>query len=354
MKLGVANLETWIFLQDIYEYLSKQYPTQVFEPAKLPENWLRGPLGFAQGKAAHWLLRRSLDDFIRAHDVVFFEWASALLVEATDLRARAVQAKGHPAQLVTRLHRYELFEWFDRVRWEQVAYAILDTQAMRRKLLDRTGLPAERAVVIPPVGLPAGRILATVEDPQDDRPFAGRIGILANLTPRKRIYELILAFAALSRHDTRLELHIGGSHRRDQLAYYEAIQFLVDKLGLKDKVQFYGRVNERWDWYRQMDVFVSFSFSEGMQVAPLEAAASGCYCVSHWWEGAEEIFPVEDVFVTEAEFVERVLAYANADPARRREMRQPLLRFVREDCDIQKINRQIQQIIEQAHADARL
>jgi hypothetical protein len=127
MKLGVANKETWIFLEDIFAYLSSRYPTEVLSrPLALPL-W--------QAKLSHYLLRRSLKQFIHRHDVILFEWASELLVEASDVYTPQAGA------LVVRLHRYEMFQWVQRINWDAVSYVILDTEAMRQKLLERTSVP---------------------------------------------------------------------------------------------------------------------------------------------------------------------------------------------------------------------
>jgi glycosyltransferase involved in cell wall biosynthesis len=331
MKLGVANKETWIFLEDIFAYLSSRYPTEVFKPA----TW---PLPLWQAKLSHYLLRRSLKQFIHRNDVILFEWASELLVEASDVYTPQAGA------LVVRLHRYEMFQWVQRINWGAVSYVILDTEAMRQKLLERTSVAPERAIVLPNA-VPLERTSA------EYRPFQGNIGILANLHPRKRIYELILAFYAAQKEMSALTLHIGGPERPQFRAYYEALHDLVRRLGLSDKVIFYGRVEDRWDWYQKMDIFVSYSYSEGMQVAPIEAAASGCYCLTHWWEGADEIFPRPQISTTEAEFVQQVLDYACTSDEQRQQMRQPFIDYVEKFCDLDRINDEIERILQQAAAE---
>jgi glycosyltransferase involved in cell wall biosynthesis len=331
MRLGVANLETWIFLEEIYKHLSNRFETEVFKPAE----W---PLSLGQRKMSHYLLRRSLADFIRRNEVVFFEWASNLLVEASHLHRPGMAA------LVTRLHRYEMFQWVERIKWEAVSLAILDTEAMRQKLLARTGMAPERTVVI-------ANAVPLAKTSTAYRPFRGNIGILANLHPRKRIYELILAYHAAQLRVPELTLHIGGPTRPMFEDYAEALQDLCRKLQLTDKVTFYGRVSNRWEWYHDMDVFVSFSYSEGMQVAPIEAAACGCYCLSHAWVGANEIFPCRQIFVTEAEFVQKLVDYARSDDRQRDQMRQPFIEYVSRFCDLERVNHEIEACIWKAHKE---
>ena len=299
MRLGIVNSESWAFLRNIADSLARQYPTAVYHKQDR-----RFPV--LQHRLSLYLFRYTFRRFLRRQDVVLVEWANDMLAEAAVTRPA-------PA-LVTRLHRYEMFKWVDQVNWPAVNYVVLDSQAMRTKLLARTAAAPERTVVISPVGIaPENMVL-------QPRPWTGQIGILCDLAPRKRVYELILAFGALRREEPALRLHIGGGENAEQRAYYEALLRLVERLGLAGQVQFHGPVQDRWAWYRQMDILVSFSYSEGMQVAPLEAAVSGCYCLSHWWEGAEEAFPQEQLFFTEGEFVARVRRYcqAGAAPTHRR------------------------------------
>jgi glycosyltransferase involved in cell wall biosynthesis len=58
-----------------------------------------------------------------------------------------------------------------------------------------------------------------------------------------------------------------------------------------------------------MDIFISNSYWEGQQNALIEAMAAGCYCLSHFWDGAEEILPQENLYTTEANLVKKILAY---------------------------------------------
>jgi glycosyltransferase involved in cell wall biosynthesis len=333
MKLGVINQETWHYLQDIYDYLATQHETQIFE---VPAKW---PLPVMQEKISHYLYRRQLKRFLEQCDVVFSEWASEPVVEASSMETSAA--------LVTRLHRYEMFKWTDHINWDRVSYAIIETEAMRAKLLGRTNLAPERAVIIPPVGIKEDKLrLATQE-----RPFQGNIGILCRLIPRKRVYELILAFHALRQKMPELHLHIGGYKYEPNIDYYEALLDLVRLLQLEEHITFHGRVEDRWQWYQSIDIFVSFSFSEGMQVAPLEAIACGCYCLTHRWAGADELYGAEQLFLTEEEFVQKTLTYAQATENQRKLMREPSLAFVSEQCNFHKVSRDMQEVIEKAYEE---
>src|SRR5438094_934188 len=77
---------------------------------------------------------------------------------------------------------------------------------------------------------------------------------------------------------------------------------LVKRLGLQDRVQFDGYIKDPASWFSKLDIFVSNSYSEGLQVAPMEASASGCYCVAHHWDGAEDYLSSDSLFLSEQEF----------------------------------------------------
>lgn len=313
MKLGIVNQESWMFFDTIRETVAAAHPFDVFEPAE----W---NVPVWQAKMRHRMLRRSLKRFLQAHDVVYFEWSSALLMEASHLWQVG------DAAIVARLHRYELYQWAERVKWQNVRYVLPSAPAIGRKLAERAQIDPQRIVWIPPVQITPERLV------QHEGPVRGNIGILGALRPRKRVYELILAFSSLcEQYPGPLRLHVAGAARDDFKAYVEALHALVERLQLTDRVLFDGFV-DRWQWLPEMDIVVSNSYSEGMQVAPLEAAASGCYCLTHWWDGAEDFFPPEQRFVTEEAFVEQALRYLCAGEEAQQQMRQPFQRFVAEQC----------------------
>jgi glycosyltransferase involved in cell wall biosynthesis len=112
-------------------------------------------------------------------------------------------------------------------------------------------------------------------------------------------------------------------------------------------VTFYGHVADPGGWYRNIDLFLSNSYSEGLQVAPMEAIASGRYALSHRWDGAEELLPVDALFRTERELIEKVVSYSEASEAARRNLRDGQLAIVRERFDVNKTKVQIRRVIEE-------
>lgn len=327
MRVGVATEETWDFLHEIYAYLSERHQTSLFKRRSM----LRLPV-FSE-RLNRYVFRNDLQKFMRANDVVFFEWASELLVAAS----RMPKTCG----IVTRLHRYEMYQWVNHINWDAVDRIILVSQAKRREFVGRFPQQAGKVIVIP-------EAVSLTRFAYQPKPFRGNIGILCHLTPRKRVYELILAFYELTRKQDGFHLHIGGDEHPLFGDYYLALRSLVAGLGLESKVTFYGFVSKPEAWYPNVDIFISNSYSEGLQVSPMEAVASGCYLLSHRWQGVEEMLPDDYLYYTDSELVEKICRYASLSEADRLESQKRLQSIVAEYNDVEKTRVQVCQVIEDA------
>ena len=325
MRIGVVIEETWSFFNEIYAELQSAHQTSLFtrRSVRLP---------FFEGRVNNYLFRYDLQSFLRSNQVVFFEWASELLASSS----RLPKSCG----IVTRLHRYEMYQWAEQLDWGVVDRLILVSQAKQREFSRLFPQQAHKAVVIP-------EAISMEKFKPYPKVFNGDLGILCHLTPRKRVYELILAFSELVQQRPDFHLHIGGGAHVLHGDYYQAIQMLVRRLDLEDKVTFYGNVTETEIWHKRIDVFISNSYSEGLQVSPMEAIGSGCYCLSHAWDGADELLPVDDIYVTDSELINKILVYADSSPQERRSKREAQLTLVRERFDVEKIKVQIRRLVEE-------
>jgi glycosyltransferase involved in cell wall biosynthesis len=332
MRLGIAIQETWSFFNEIYSDLTKHYQTSLFKR----RSW---QLPVFHSRINRYLFYHDFQAFMRANDVVFFEWASELLAIAT----RLPKVCG----IVTRLHRYEMYEWSNRVNWEAVDRIILVSQAKKREFIARFPDQADKIVV----SAPSTSLEKFVPKPKT---FSGDIGILCHISPRKRVYDLILTFYELTQKRNGLHLHIAGGPDPAHQDYYYALKHVVEELNLQDKVTFYGNVTDPWNWYHKIDIFVSNSYSEGLQVAPMEAMACGCYCLSHQWNGAEELVPQENLFYTNAELQERILSYCEISEVQKQEQKARMRAISCDKFDINQTIAQITQAIEEVATSADL
>lgn len=325
MKLGVAIKDTWGFFKEIFADFQRRYEVNVF--AKRSWN-----LPIFHSRINQYLFRHDLQNFIADNDVVFFEWASELLVAATHFP----KVSG----IVTRLHRYEMYQWVNKVNWDVVDKIIVVSHAKKDEFLGRFPSQADKMVV-------SGPSTSLNKFTPQPKHFNGDVGILCNLTPRKRVYELILTFYELLQQKKDLHLHIAGGMDPSFEDYYYSLQSIVADLGIQEKVTFYGNVTDVWNWYHKIDIFISNSYSEGLQVAPMEAMASGCYCLSHRWRGAVELLPQEYLYYTDKELLELILQFYNASSEEKSIQKQRMRALAEERFDINQTIRQVTQVIDE-------
>ena len=103
LRVGIAIQETWSFFHEIYDDLTANYKTTLFKR----RSW---KLPVFHARINQYLLQHDIRALMKANDVVFFEWASELLAVATHQKK--------VCGIVTRLHRYEMYEWANRINWE--------------------------------------------------------------------------------------------------------------------------------------------------------------------------------------------------------------------------------------------
>ncbi|MFZ2098660.1 MAG: glycosyltransferase family 4 protein [Anaerolineales bacterium] len=325
IRLGIAIQESWNFFNEIFTDLEKNYQTTLLKirSSNLP---------IFTKRVNNYLFRHDLTDFMKKNEVVFFEWSSLLLVAAT----RLPKVCG----MVTRLHRYEMYEWVNHINWDHVDKIILVSQAKKREFVTKFPDQEHKVIVSSP---------STSLDKYSPKPkkFNGDIGILCNLTPRKRVYDFILNFYELNKTTDNFHLHIAGGMDPSFKDYYEALQYIVRELNLQDKVTFYGNVTDTPNWYRKIDIFISNSYSEGLQVAPMEAMASGCFCLSHRWDGAEELLPPENLYFSGKELREKIMQYCEMPEARKSAEKARMRAIACEKFDIRQTISQIRQAIDE-------
>jgi glycosyltransferase involved in cell wall biosynthesis len=325
MRLGIAIDETWSFLNEIYADLQEYHKVSLFNKRSVK------PPFFSE-RINRRLYRADWLSFLRENDVVFFEWASELLIYATQLPKTC--------GIVTRLHRYELYQWADQVNWDKVDKIILVSKAKQKEFCDRFPQQATKTLVIP-------EAISTEKFHPKPKPFGRNIGILCHLTPRKRVYETILGFYELIQIQDNFSLHIAGGEHVLHRDYYRALHTIVKELGLESKVTFYGNITNPESWYEKIDIFLSNSYSEGLQVAPMEAMACECYVLSHRWEGAEELLPEENLFFTDQDLVTKILEYSAAPERVKQQRRSSLREHVIQNFDIDQTKVKIRNIIEE-------
>jgi glycosyltransferase involved in cell wall biosynthesis len=184
-------------------------------------------------------------------------------------------------------YRYpELFRPMNRrylqpfTRWSTrgARLVLASSESTRRDVLDILGVRPERVAVVP---LGVDGTLQPVTDREALAAFRRARGLperfilyLGTLEPRKNLPTLLAAYAHLAgRPGFRHTLVIAGGRGW----YYDAIDAVVERLGLGGRVLFPGYVPDE-DlplWYSAADLFVYPSLYEGYGLPPLEALACG-------------------------------------------------------------------------------
>lgn len=326
-KLGVFVGENgnWTFFKDIFADLSSHYDVDIF-----PNDATRSR--FLPGRVNDWLHRERVRSVLTRNDVCFFEWASELLSIATQMPK--------VAPIVTRLHSFELADWAHRINWGHVDRIIFVSEAMRRTFIARYPEHAGKSVLVYNA-IPIERFAPRC------RPFDFSLGMLCNITPIKRIYEVVLLVKEMRDEGYAPILRIAGAPPNGNLhdRYYVAIRRLVRQLELEGAVHFDGHVQDPTAWLQNIDIFISNSYWEGMQTALLEAMATGCHCLAHSWEGVDEALPKEHIYVTEADLKRKLIAYAHLQGSQRDESRYRLIEIARRQFAIQDKSAAIREVI---------
>jgi glycosyltransferase involved in cell wall biosynthesis len=218
-----------------------------------------------------------------------------------------------------------------RINWGNVDKIIFISEHVRRKFITQYPEQAQKTVVV-------YNAIPVEKFPPVQREFDFSMGMLGHITPIKRIYEIILLTRELLDMGYSPTLHIaGGEKNKGRIdRYYIAVHEVVKKLHLQENVKFYGHVDDPSDWFQNIDIFISNSYWEGLQTALLEAMASGCYCLGHFWDGVEEVLPSEYIYGTEAELKQKLVEYAGLSAEARQERTARLTAIVHERFDIHK------------------
>lgn len=329
-KMGIFVGENghWGFFREIFADFQQHYQTRLFQPKHYTVPLLYGRLN-------RWAYAEQMRTLLRQSDLCFFEWASELLKPATLMDKRA--------PIVTRLHSYEVHVWAPQITWSQVDRVIFVSPYIRQKFLEQFPAYAHKTTVIY-----NGVDLVRFQPKRQPQTKQLQIGMLSHFHPVKRIYEALFTIAKVKRAGYQPHLHLAGGKWPGGYfdGYYVAIERLIQKLGLQENVTLYGHVTETAAWLQTMDVFLSNSYWEGQSVALLEAMASGCYCLAHFWDGAEEILPDDCLFGFDDELCDKLIAYAEATSSEQDRRRAQMRQIACEKFDIRRTIQALHDVIE--------
>ena len=175
------------------------------------------------------------------------------------------------------------------------------------------------------------------------------VGCFARVVPIKDQLTLIKASRnILEEHDA--DFIFAGEIQDEE--YYHECQAMVQSLGLDKKIKFVGHSDNMLDWYRQADVFVLSSKSEGVPLALLEAMSCALPCVCTGVGGVPDILRdnITGYIVKPGDsqlMATKILALLD-DKMRREKMGQQARALVKEKYTIGQMSQKILRIYHQA------
>lgn len=150
-----------------------------------------------------------------------------------------------------------------------VRMAFFADSCFSRGILEATGVRALVGGVLPD---PMDLATFAVEREGPRRPF--RVGFVGSKSPNKGLHRLV-AIARLLR-DEQIEWHLYGIDlERNRTPYVEQCLGELERVGLADKIRWYGQVEDTRDVYARMDALLLPSGQENIPRVALEAMASG-------------------------------------------------------------------------------
>ena len=119
------------------------------------------------------------------------------------------------------------------------------------------------------------------------------VGTIANINPAKGHQYLLEAVPSILEKFEDATFLFVGAKLESQQRYFRRLQNTVDRLGIKDSVQFTGWRSDTPELLSLLDLFVLPSLTEACPVVVLEAMAMQCPVVATDVGGVKELLPSE-------------------------------------------------------------
>ncbi|MEM1450772.1 MAG: glycosyltransferase family 4 protein [Planctomycetota bacterium] len=257
--------------------------------------------------------------------------------KAGALGRRAARAAAPRAARVHTFHGHVLEGYFPApvsalLRWLEARQArttdrILAVSAATRDDLVRLGVAGPDAVDVVPPGVALQDLLALLED-RPDAPLRRDLGlgpddvlvaVIGRMAPVKRVHVALKVFARLADEFPGVHLAFAGDGP-DRRALESRIAALPSSVAAR--VHLLGALPDVLPLHAALDVLLSTSFSEGMPVAMIEAAAAARPVVSTAVGGVPELVRsgVTGLFGTDVDGLSAALGALLDDADKRREL----------------------------------
>ena len=236
----------------------------------------------------------SREEFVAVGDTIFCEWCCEQAVWFSN-------NKPHGQKLIIRLHRFEMFgKHVEQVKWEAVDHLIVVNHQFKRDLVDQFQLPPEKVVVFP-------QYICTDELDREKHCHSDYCVGMVGINPffHKRFDRAVEILEELRELDPRYRLRVRSvmpwqidwvwKTRTEEREHYLELFKRIDEKGLWQYITFDDPGTDMEEWYRNVDIILSCSESEGCHTALMEGMSSGAFPVIYDWPGAQDMFPEANI-----------------------------------------------------------
>ena len=260
---------------------------------------------------ANWInLQRILDRC----DVAFFDWTQNPFLNAMKIEDLS-------CKIAVRAHGLPFFDIYQTFPWQKVDLLIGASVIFSQRMKEVKNQP-KRYLHIPPGSDPT---LFTIPANKKHRQNLCTHSMIIRF--KKRVYATLQAFYDLLQHDRRWNLYIVGSWKApsgiwEGTNYTGPCRELMEDLQIRSKVYLSPNMPlVRWaKWLGDMDIFVSNSIREGLQISLVEAMLTGVYPLINCWRGSDEYYPADNIFKTQSELVEKILEWESQSAEEKRRL----------------------------------
>lgn len=254
-------------------------------------------------------------------DIVWLEWANEMAVQITNKLSKENK------KVICRLHGYEALrkDFLSKMNWNFIDKIIFVADNVLKTAIKNEPRIKNVSYKLIYNGIDLSKYTYSIRNSGENIVFVGHFNYKKNP---------VLALQILKRINDigNYKLFWAGQMQDERM--YNYINYLAEKLNLKEKFIFEGFKTNINDYLENKNLFLSTSIHEGYGVAILEAMSKGIKPAIHNFYVAEEFYPKEFVFNTIDEAVE-MITNSDYDSEKYR-------RFVEEKCPFEK---QIFQIV---------
>ncbi len=228
-------------------------------------------------------------------DVAWFDSCDNLLIYATQMPK--------VCRIVCRLQSFELFTHFpQQVRWPWVDELIFVSEHVRGIFFKQNRVHVKSRVI------PNGVDYNKFSMPKKKK-YGKKIAYVGSINHKKNPSLLLQIFKAIKEYDSEFSFYIAGEFQELSIKlYWERMDDLMN-LDLKHD----GQVDDVAAWLEDKDYIITTSYFESFQYAVAEGIGRGLMPLVHKWQGADQFYPENSLFLTPYEAVELVKRYRKND-----------------------------------------